>query len=218
VQNPALCAGKKQLSAPRTSIIRVDSAWQLLKLAGHFRIPTMSRTFLAILALTATLFGAGCRRSYSNFVILQADQTVLGTSAYPVAIDPSRVGTYPADTKSGAGYFYDDVLEYRVWLHPERGAPPRNGTSDYCMVFAQYERAEAFSRSSAGAEKPLVLVRQIESINEPEPHHYVPVKEERITEWQVKWLATSKRTPTSIDEIMKHPRPQQEADDDDGDR
>jgi hypothetical protein len=91
-------------------------------------------------------------------------------------------------------------------------------TSDYCVVFAQYERAEAFSSSSAGAEKPLVFVRQIESINEPEPPHYVPVKEERITEWQVKWLATSKRTPTRIDEFMKHPRPQQEADDDDGGR
>jgi hypothetical protein len=38
-----------------------------------------------------------------------------------LAIDPNRVGTYSADTKSGGGYFYDDVLEYRVWCNPEKG-------------------------------------------------------------------------------------------------
>ena len=43
-------------------------------------------------------------------------------SKYPLAIDENMVGEYPALVKSGAGYFYDDVLEYRVWCHPERGA------------------------------------------------------------------------------------------------
>jgi hypothetical protein len=59
------------------------------------------------------------------------------------------VGTYPTDTKSGAGYFYDDVLEYRVWMHPEKGAAPFNGTNDYMAAFAQYEAAETFSRQRA---------------------------------------------------------------------
>lgn len=39
-------------------------------------------------------------------------------SHYPAAIDSALVGTYPAHTKSGGGYFYDDVLEYRVWCRP----------------------------------------------------------------------------------------------------
>ena len=110
-------------------------------------------------------------------------------------------------THSGAGYFYDDVLEYRVWLHPERGAPRRNGDDDYFVAFAQFERAEAFSRRNPGAEVPLVLVRQREWIDEPEPGHYVAKKEERLTEWQVRWLEGSKRTASSIAEFLKHPRP-----------
>jgi hypothetical protein len=57
---------------------------------------------------------------------------------------------YLPDTKSGAGYFYDDVLEYQVWLHPEKGAKALNGTKDYFVAFAQYEHARAFSETSPG--------------------------------------------------------------------
>ena len=49
----------------------------------------------------------------SDFILIKADQSV-GPSDFPIAIDPNQVGKYPAYTKSGAGYFYDDVLEYRV--------------------------------------------------------------------------------------------------------
>ena len=100
----------------------------------------------------------------------------------------SDVGTYPEETKSGAGYFYDDVLEYRVWFHPEHGAIPFNGTNDYFMTFATYEPAEAVSKTLPGAEEPLVLIRQLESINEPEPGRYKHDRKPRITEWQVRWL------------------------------
>jgi putative acetyltransferase len=60
-----------------------------------------------------------------------ADQDISGSSAYPTAVKPSLVGKYPITSKSGAGYFYDDVLEYRVWLDPENGAERLNGRSDY---------------------------------------------------------------------------------------
>jgi hypothetical protein len=123
-----------------------------------------------------------------------------------VAVDPNRVGTYPPDAKSGAGYFYDEVLEYRVWLHPENGAKPLNGSKDYFVAFAQYEAAEGFFKSAPGAEPPLVLVRQLEWIDEAERGHFIPKKEEHITEWQVGWLPGNKRTPQSIEEFMKHPR------------
>jgi hypothetical protein len=97
------------------------------------------------------------------------DRTISGQSEYPIAVDPAQVGKYPARAKSGAGYFYDDVLEYRVWLHPKRGAPKKNGNSVYFFAFAQYEKALAFSRQSKGAEEPLALIRQLKHINEPEP-------------------------------------------------
>jgi hypothetical protein len=70
----------------------------------------------------------------------------------------------------------------------------------------QYEIAEAFSKRESGAEEPLAVVRQLEWIDEPERGRFIPVKKERITEWQVAWLPDSKRTPTSIEEFMKHPR------------
>ena len=54
-----------------------------------------------------------------DFVLIKSDKSV-GPSDFPLAVDPERVGSYPVDAKSGAGYFYDDVLEYRVWVHPEQ--------------------------------------------------------------------------------------------------
>ena len=60
-------------------------------------------------------------------------------SQYPLAIDANMVGEYPALVKSGAGYFYDDVLEYRVWCHPERGASDECDGQDYYRTFVSFE-------------------------------------------------------------------------------
>lgn len=97
------------------------------------------------------------------------------------------------------------MLEYRVWFHPENGAAGLNGKNDYCVAFAQYEQAQACSRTTPGAEEPLVLVRQREWIGEPEHGHFIPEKGERVTEWQVKWLPGHKRREESIKEFMGHP-------------
>jgi len=138
--------------------------------------------------------------------MVRADRTVTPGSAYPVAVEPNRVGTYPPEAKSGAGYFYDDVLEYRVWLNPEHGAARLNGDKDYFVAFAQYETAEAFSRATAGTEEPIVLVRQREWIAEPTPGTFHAEKGERVTEWRVKWLAGNKRGPGTIRNFLAHPK------------
>jgi len=65
----------------------------------------------------------------------------------------------------------------------------------------------AFSKATPGAEEPLVLVRQREWVDEPEPSHFITKNGERITEWQVRWLAGSKRDADSISKFMTHPRP-----------
>jgi hypothetical protein len=163
------------------------------------------RTGQVILLLGALL---SCNRQHaaSGFVAVRADPQFGGQSAYPIAIDPGKVGTYSPDAKSGAGYFYDDVLEYRVWFHPDRGAARLNGDKDYFVAFAQYEIADAFSKRSQGAEEPIVLVRQREWIDEPRHGQFIPRKDERITEWQVKWLSGSKRTDKSIEEFLKSPK------------
>lgn len=139
------------------------------------------------------LIPVACRKTQKplGFLVTNVDAQVTGHSRFPTAVNPSRVGSYSPDTKSGAGYFYDDVLEYRVWLHPENGAVPLNGTNDYFAAFAQFESAEEFSKKTPGAETPLVLVRQREWIDEPSRGHFVPEKGDRITEWQVVWLRDS---------------------------
>lgn len=142
-----------------------------------------------------------CNKQDHSVLLVSANPSVLAKSAYPTAVDPKRVGTYPSETKSGAGYFYDDVLEYRVWFYPEGGG------DDKYAAFSQYEPAESFSKSTKGAEEPLVLVRQGEWIDEPKPGQYIPRGGERLTEWDVRWLAGSKRADDSITEFMKHPRP-----------
>jgi len=82
-------------------------------------------------------------------------------------------------------------------------------------AFATFEAADAFSKENGGAEHPLVLVRQREWIDEPEPDKFIPEKGERITEWQPEWLKDDKRMPDSIQKFLKHPKPEKTSKDDD---
>ena len=118
-------------------------------------------------------------------------------SAYPIAVDLKKVGTYPAWTKSGAGYFYDEVLEYRVWIYPPEGG------DDYYKAFATYEEALACCKDTPTAEEPLVLILQKEWIDEPQPGQFVRMSEERLTEWKIEWLAGSKREPGAIERFLE---------------
>lgn len=159
---------------------------------------THPRAAALLASFVAISFFAACKSTQSpqstGFKIS------VSSSAYPQAIDLNRVGKYPSATKSGAGYFYDDVLEYRVWFYPEGGG------DDQYKAFAQYEEALAFSKTTPDSEEPLVLVRQRQWIDEPKPGHYSPSSGERITEWDVKWLNGSKRNADTISDFMKHPR------------
>lgn len=121
---------------------------------------------------------------------------------YPDAVDPDLVGTYPALAKAGGGYVWDDVLEYRVWCHPERGAPDVDEGNDYYRAFATYEKALAFARSTTGAEQPLALIRQHEYIDEAKPGEYRHVKQLRITEWPVEFLRRPRRTANTIPDFL----------------
>ena len=121
---------------------------------------------------------------------------------YPPAAYPEKVGTYPALCHSGGGYFYDDVLEYRVWCHPERGAPDLYEGDDYFHAFATHAEALAFAKGQPGSEAPLVLVRQQEYIDEPQPGTFIRRTGERITEWLPEWLENSLRQQGSIEAFL----------------
>ena len=101
----------------------------------------------------------------------------------------------------------DAVLEYRVWCHPERGAPDVDDGSDYYRAFASYDEARAFARETEGAEEPLALVLQQEYLGEPEPGQYVHMKEQRITEWPVAFLSRPKRTAETIPNFLSPDAP-----------
>jgi len=121
---------------------------------------------------------------------------------YPSVADPKLVGTYPAAAKAGGGYVWDDVLEYRVWCHPERGAEDREDGSDYFYSFATYPEALEFSRRTTGAEEPIALIRQVEYIDEPAPGEYLHVKEVRIAEWPVEFLQRPRRDRNTIPRFL----------------
>ena len=134
------------------------------------------------------------------------------TGEYPDAVDASLVGTYPALAKAGGGFVWDDVLEYRVWCHPERGAPDNEEGSDYYFAFATYAEAASFSESAPGAEEPLALIRQVEFIDEPKPGEYRHVKDQRIAEWPVEFLRRPRRTPNTIPEFLSPDAPENRLD------
>jgi hypothetical protein len=122
---------------------------------------------------------------------------------YPPVVSVSKVGAYPAHTFAGGGHVYDDVLEYRVWVHPERGGKDLDNGNDYFFAFESYAKANAFSQKTKGAEEPLALVLQREWINELQPGVRELEKGKRITEWNVAWLANAKRTPELIASLMQ---------------
>ena len=126
----------------------------------------------------------------------------LDTPHYPNVVDPELVGTYPALVPTGGGFVWDDVLEYRVWCHPERGAPDLDEGNDYYLPFATNADAAAFSQATEGAEEPLALIQQLEYIDEPKPGEYRHAKELRITEWPMEALRRPRRTPTTIPDFL----------------
>jgi len=121
------------------------------KFGGGGLLQQGARSLITVAFAGALLVACNHSKPSSDFVVVRSDREITGHSKFPVAVDPNRVGTYPPDTKSGAGYFYDDVLEYRVWLHPEKGAEHLNGTHDYFVAFANLDSGRRESRSAATA-------------------------------------------------------------------
>ncbi|MBB3056770.1 GCN5 family acetyltransferase [Mucilaginibacter gotjawali] len=128
-------------------------------------------------------------------------------SKYPDIKNKELVGTYPALVKSGGGYVWDAVLEYRVWCHPHAGAPDTEDGDDYYYVFDNYEEALEFSDENPGTEEPLALILQREYIDEPEPGKYVHIKEERLTEWPVEFLGRPRRNENTIPDFLSPDAP-----------
>jgi len=128
-------------------------------------------------------------------------------ASYPDVLDATLVGTYPALAKAGGGYVWDEVLEYRVWCCPFKGAEDLEDGSDYYYAFASYAEALEFSSQTAGADEPLALILQREFIDEPEPENYVHKKEERITEWPVTFLSRPRRNDRTIPDFLSPEAP-----------
>jgi hypothetical protein len=160
---------------------------------------------LVLICLAGVAIWSQSKPGGDRFQPLSPDTDTASTtvsSAFPIAVDAKKVGTYPSMVKSGGGYFYDEVLEYRVWIDPQSGGERLNEGSDYFKAFATYESAKRFSEITKGAEHPLVLVRQFEHVNEPTKGVFEHVVGERLAEWKVEWLTDSKREPNSIAEFL----------------
>lgn len=128
-------------------------------------------------------------------------------SIYPEVKNQDLVGTYPALVNAGGGYVWDDVLEYRVWCHPEDGAPDSEDGNDYYSAFESYEEALQYAENNPGTESPLALIIQEEYISEPELGKFVHVKEQRMTEWPVEFLNRPKRSVDTITDFFAEGAP-----------
>lgn len=133
-------------------------------------------------------------------------------SIYPKVINPELVGSYDATAKTGGGYVWDAVLEYRVWCHPDEGAEDLADGNCYYYAYETYEEALAFSLKYDGSEEPLALVLQEEYIDESTPEQYKHVKEQRITEWHPEFLSRPKRTKNTIKDFMSPTAPSNKLD------
>lgn len=131
---------------------------------------------------------------------------------YPNAIDPDLVGSYSAVAKSGGGYVWDAVLECRVWCYPGDGAEDLEDGSDYYYAFETCDEAVTFAAATTGAKAPLALVLQKEYIDEPEAGRYIHVKEQRVTEWPVEFLARPQRTERTIPDFLSPDAPDNKLD------
>src|SRR5262249_25171638 len=121
---------------------------------------------------------------------------------YPAAIDPEKVGTYPAVAKAGGGYVWDAVLEYRVWCYPAEGAEDLEDGSDYFYAFATFVEASEFARATKGAQEPLALIRQDEYIDEPSGARSAHVRSPGATEWPVAFLSRPRRNERTIPDFL----------------
>lgn len=118
---------------------------------------------------------------------------------FPKSVNPEMVGKYPLQVYSGGGYFYDEVLEYRVWT--------KEDCQTVCYSFNTYDDAYIFykkNRIKLKASKPLVLVKQNSYIDEQENGQYAHIKCERITEWQPNWLIGNQNTDIQIPNFMRN--------------
>jgi len=131
---------------------------------------------------------------------------------YPRVLDETKIGDYPALVKAGGGYVWDEVLEYRVWCHPEQGADDIENGDDYYYVFSTYEEAQVFSNNTIGAEEPIALILQREYIDEPEPGEFTHMKEERLAEWPIDFLKRPKRNGKTIPDFLSPNAPENKLD------
>jgi hypothetical protein len=131
---------------------------------------------------------------------------------YPNVLDKEKVGQYSSLAKSGGGFVWDEVLEYRVWCHPENGAEDFYEGDDYYYGFDNYPDALDYSNNNPGTEEPLALILQKEYIDEPVAGQYIHVKEERIAEWPVEFLVRPRRTKDTIANFLSPKAPENKLD------
>lgn len=199
----ALTLFRRAIAPWSTVILTVLS---LGAVVAHVRINSVA-TALPALIYTAiqVWYGSQMYRQHRDEIRIGSPMT--DAASYPDVLDASLVGSYPALAKAGGGYVWDEVLEYRVWCCPSKGAKDLEDGNDYYCAFAGYAEALEFSKQTTGADEPLALILQREFIDEPEPGQYIHMKEERITEWPVTLLSRPRRNERTIPDFLSPDAP-----------
>jgi putative acetyltransferase len=119
------------------------------------------------------------------------------SSDYPLPDDLAAVGTHAAAAARDSGVFYDDVLEYRLWVR-------RPATTEELMfAFPTVEDAHE-ARTALGRDARLcVLVQQREPIERMEDGSYVQRSEPRRVEWPITWLVDGRPGEDAVQEVLE---------------
>ena len=121
--------------------------------------PALEMFTCLLCLLIVALIGFGSTNKIPSACI-RIDFTRQSFSSYAVSPDPIGVSKDLGVEEIPVSALGDhDLLEYRVWMAPEWGAEPVNGSLPYYAAFVQYESAAEFANRTRGSHPPVAVVR-----------------------------------------------------------
>jgi hypothetical protein len=123
--------------------------------------------------------------------------------SFPEVEDARRVGSYPARAHAGGGFVWDAVLEYRVWCHPERGAPDIDDGNDWYRAFATYDDALAGVPGTSERGYPEVSPRRVaaamQAMTAAASHPFKPAPQLALASITTQSPSSQPRSRTTVD-------------------
>lgn len=123
----------------------------------------------------------------------------------PDAIDSQKVGYYGHADSYNDGYFWDELLEYRVRCR----ALPTDEEEELLYCFRDYPSAFEFYKKTPTAQELNALVLQKESITRLNRNEFKHITTPRTAEWPAHFLMRPQGSASFIAKFLTLSTPQQ---------